>query len=395
MSARIVIRKLEKRFEMLCTRNSRQVISFILLGTISLSCNKDTLVGPVETWDLAGRILFQPYGNGPYQSQGIWAIDLNTPAVNVTIAYPAGYGFRLSPDNKTIVAIGSPTPSDPWTLFTVQLDRLNVTRLPRYGRYIEWEAGYSPEGTKIVFIAEFTALGSPHPSAMCVVDSDGTGFRTITDSTQSQSPPGWPTWSPNGLKIAYIKNLQPGSPSPAFLSFISPDGFNQQDRGDAYAPFPPRWSRDGQKIAFGRMLTAAGDTNATRLFVFDMQTNTSQQIAPNDKVTPWGVSWTADGKLACVGNDYNGQALAGSHSVLLCSPTTLQIEKVLVAGGFRMLTLVSSPDGKYVGILGIRSEEEGFALYVVRTDGVGFRFVKTIMSYSDYVLNQHNAYWIR
>jgi Tol biopolymer transport system component len=376
-------------------RDSIRIVSFIFLSITLLSCNKDTAVNAVETWDLAGRILFQPYGNGPYQSQGVWAIDINTPAVNVTIAYPAGYAFRLSPDSKTLVAIGSPTPSDPWLLFTVGLDRLNVTSLPRHGRYLEWEAGWSPDGAKIVFIAEFTALGSPHPYAICVVNSDGTGFRTLTDSTQSQSPPGWPTWSPDGSKIAYIRNLQPGSPSPAYLSFVTPDGSNQQDCGDAYAPFPPLWSKDGQKIAFGRMLTTGGDTNATRLFVFDTQSNTCQQIAPNEKLTPWGLSWTSTGKLACVGSDYNGQALAGGHSVLLCSPTTLQVEKVLVPGGFRMLTLVSSPDANYIGILGIRTEEEGFALYVVRTDGTGFRFVRTILSYSDYVLNQNNACWIR
>jgi len=143
------------------------------------------------------------------------------------------------------------------------------------------------------------------------------------------------------------------------------------------------------------MLTTAGDTNATRLFVLNTQSNTSDQIAPHDKVTPWGLTWTSTGKIACVGSDNNGQALSGGHSVLLCSPTTLQVETVLVSGGFGVITLVSSPDGRYIGILGIRTEEEGFALYVVRTDGSGFRFVKTLLTYSDYDLHQHNAYSIR
>jgi len=379
---------------MLDKRNLIGTVLFFFLNILFLSCTEETTVEPTNTWDLSGRILFQPYGNGPYQSQGVWAIDLNTSAVSVTIAYPSGYAFRLSSNSKNIVAVGSPTPVDPWSLFTVEVDRLKITKLPRYGRYFEWDPGWSPDGSKIVFIAEFIALGSPHPYAICVVDSNGSGFQALTDSTQNQNPPGWPTWSPDGSKIAYIRNLHPGSPSPAYLSLISPDGSDQQDYGDAYAPIPPVWSKDGQRIAFGRIVTAEGDTNAARLFIFDIQTNTSQQVAPNYKVTPRGISWLSNGKIACVGNDYNNQSQSGDHSVLLCSPSNLQVENVLVEGGFRIITLVSSPDSKFIGILGVRNEEEGFALYIVRTDGSDFRFVKTIMSFSDYVLNQHNAYWV-
>jgi Tol biopolymer transport system component len=373
----------------------RQIASTIFLCTAFFACNDAEIMETADTWDLAGRVFFQPQGNGPYQSGGVWVLDLNTPDANVTIAYPAGYAFRLSMDGKKIVAVGPPSPSDTWGLFTVALDQLVVSKIPRSGRYLEWDPAWSPDAKKIAFLAEFTALGAPHPYAISTINSDGTDFQAITDTTQSQSPPSWPTWSPDGSKIAYIRNLQPGSPSPALLALILPDGSGQEDLGDAYAPYPPRWSNDGRMIAYGRFLTNPGDTNATRVFIYDTQSGTANQLAPDAELTPWGLTWLISGELACIGNDYNGQPLAGGLSILVCSPTTRQVEKILVSGGFLTASLISSPDGIYVGILGIRSEEEGYSFFVVRSDGTGFRFIKTLMSYSDFVLQQHNVYWVQ
>ena len=372
-------------------------IFWMLLTIAGFACkNDETIVDPlIEDWSVSGRILYQRRIYGADQSPTTFIFDLGASNSDPKVVSLAGYFVHLSDDGKRIVAVGPTFPSDyTWNLFTVDIDSGTIRNVPRSGRYREWDARWSPDGSRIIFAAEYIAVPWPDPHAICTVKPDGSDFHALTDTTQTQSPPTWPTFSPSGSEIAYIRNLHPGSPSPAVLAIISPDGLHQVDLGDAYAPVPPEWSPNGQFIVYARLLTAPGDTNAVRVFVYNVVSSTSSQVAPGAKVTPFGMIWTADGKLACVGNANNYNPASGSGlSVLLCSATTLQVEKVLVDGGFKMTSLVASPNGKYVGIFGIRNQQEGYAFYLSKTQQGGLRFVKSLSSYSDSTLFQYNPYW--
>jgi serine/threonine protein kinase len=108
----------------------------------------------------------------------------------------------------------------------------------------EFDASFSPDGTKVAFASDRTGEGNE----IWVANADGTGRRPVTKGTRK--PEGSPRWSPDGQWLAYDalgddgqRHVyvidQAGGPSRALPSKV---GFYDQ---------LPSWSRDGKWIYFG------------------------------------------------------------------------------------------------------------------------------------------------
>jgi len=81
-------------------------------------------------------------------------------------------------------------------IYVVNADGSDLTNLtkddPKGGAYPTW----SPDGTKIAYMA-----GGEGPSTLYVMNADGSGKMHLSKNTVSDTTP---AWSPDGTKIAYV-----------------------------------------------------------------------------------------------------------------------------------------------------------------------------------------------
>jgi serine/threonine-protein kinase len=145
----------------------------------------------------------------------------------------------------------------------------------------------SPDGQSLAFYS----LAEGH---IYVARSDGTGLRQVTgDSAHDRLP----RWSPDGNRIAFFSNRAPKLQ----LWSIRSDGselrqLTDADSGMAY----PIWSPDGAHMA-GSIAMAQGGSSV----VFDPNRPWTSQVhedlpAPDRSLTPYYVnSWSPDGQRIC------------------------------------------------------------------------------------------------
>jgi Tol biopolymer transport system component len=108
----------------------------------------------------------------------------------------------------------------------------------------EFDASFSPDGSKIAFSSDRTGEGNE----IWIVNSDGTGRRPVTSGVRR--PEGSPRWSPDGRRLAF--------------DGLGDDGMRHvyvvDEAGGAIKPLPskpgsndqlPSWSRDGKWVYFG------------------------------------------------------------------------------------------------------------------------------------------------
>ena len=105
----------------------------------------------------------------------------------------------------------------------------------------------------------------------------------------------FPTWSPDGTRIAFLRGRpgsSPGSPrSPTALMVMAADGTDE--RVAPHSPgllihHPPAWSPDGTRLAVARHSTS----NGTGLWVVDVDGETATHLTPAVS----GAAWSPDGK---------------------------------------------------------------------------------------------------
>jgi Tol biopolymer transport system component len=126
-----------------------------------------------------------------------------------------------------------------YEIYSMNPDGSSPTRLTSVADF-DWNPAWSPDGTKIAWMARRTGTGFGDVWKM---NADGTSKVRLT-TTNGDTP----AWSPDGTKIAYTG---PGNPYGNDVWVMNADGTNQTrlttwQNVDAY----PAWSPDGTKIAF-------------------------------------------------------------------------------------------------------------------------------------------------
>ncbi len=174
-----------------------------------------------------------------------------------------------------------------------------VTREAESGRDAA-QPVWVPGGRQIAFTL-ITITNGRHRSDVYVVNPDGTGLRSLTQ-TAGQASSWHPTWSPDGSKVAF----QSDRDGKTELYTMNADGSGLRRLTDTpgtgrYAG-QPAWSPDGQQIAFD-----SNHSGREEIYLFDVKTSHVRALTetPNGKES-WNADWSPDGRSIVFGSNRDG-----------------------------------------------------------------------------------------
>src|SRR3989344_3868053 len=141
-------------------------------------------------------------------------------------------------ERKSRIAFESDRDGD-FEIYVMDPDGTNVVNLTNNAIHDRWPT-WSPDGTRIAFIS---GLGN---SDVYIMDANGKNQERVTTNSGDGKPP---QWSPDGKKFAFVSYRSPGTGSDIhIIDMESKNVLRLTD--DAALDIEPRWSPDGSRIAF-------------------------------------------------------------------------------------------------------------------------------------------------
>ena len=203
-------------------------------------------------------------------------------------------------------------------IWTMAADGGTQTRIVASGPGEATQPAWSPDGSRIVYVAWAHAGTDELVADLWTVAPDGSDARQIT------SDPEWdwiPAWSPDGAWIAFTSRPTPATPAAAPLGqpqaggapdvvagtaggwsiyLVRPDGTERRQLTTGGESMAPVWSPDGSRIAYHG--TRDGNLD---IFVANAD-GTSEQRVTDDPGADWSPIWSPDGTRLIFTSDRSG-----------------------------------------------------------------------------------------
>jgi TolB protein len=236
-------------------------------------------------------------------------------------------------------------------------------------------------GGKIVFVRDVRERPA---CQIAVVNGDGSRQHGLASFCRTTGGVSWPTWSPNGSRIAYIRS-RPLSGGDASLWVMRADGTRRRKVLGVPSPVgldTPSWSPDGLRIAFGAQNGGVRDpaSGAIDVYVVNVGGDGLQNVTQNKRCPgpPAGLwqhvfywpDWSPDGRrIAFERGDPCAPQVRGDEGLGLFVQT-------LETGEVTQLTSGDaghpawSPNGRKIAF------EHLYGLATVNADGSGERVIR-------------------
>jgi Tol biopolymer transport system component len=235
----------------------------------------------------------------------------------------------------------SDLPSD---VYVMNADGSSQTRLTN-DRFSQWTPSWSPDGIKIAFNSNQSGTYQIY-----VMNADGSG---LTQLTHDKSDHWDPAWSPDGTRIAF--GATPGGGNFALYVMNADGGGLKQLTSNSDNDWGPAWSPDGTKVAFN-----ARRNGSLQVYVMNADGSDQRQLTTGGKDN-WGPAWSPDGTKIAFTSERNGNL-----QLYLMNPDGSNQAR-LISDSFNDWWPAYSPDGRKIAFV---SDQGGNAdIYLMNTDG--------------------------
>jgi Tol biopolymer transport system component len=266
------------------------------------------------------------------------------------------------PGENGKIAFSSQRDGDYYEIYVMDADGSNPTRLTNNASLDSYPS-WSPDGTKIAFVSGRDTGGA---FQIYVMDADGSGLIRLSNGIGEDAHP---SWSPDGTKIAFASTKHGAYE----IYVMDADGSNptRLTNNPGWDDTFPSWSPDGTKIAFGKEGATLARYAKMEIYVMDADGSnptklTNKDAAAQDASSDTQPSWSPDGtKIAFASNR------DGNFEIY-----------VMNADGSNQTNLSNnnnatdahpswSPDGTKIAFFSARHGGGAFQIYVMDADGSG------------------------
>jgi Tol biopolymer transport system component len=232
------------------------------------------------------------------------------------------------------------------------------------------ELSFSPDGERMAF-----ADASQDSSGIATAAADGSGVRHLTDGRNDS----WPSWSPDGSKIAFSGTefdpnaskcaLRVDYDCPTDIYVMNSDGSDLTRLATSPGPdFQPVWSPDGTQIAFVAVpRTGSADT---LIWVMNADGSGARPVSSDVGGYETWPAWSPDGSLIVFAAVRNRR-----DAVYGVAPDGSGVHAITAGNGVD--TPAWSPDGSLIAYTAVDPKTGVLSLYTMRPDGSDATLVAT------------------
>lgn len=190
------------------------------------------------------------YASDRSGNDDIWVVHADGSGARNLTDHPASDSHpNWSPDARRIVFCSTRGDGQNDDIYVVDADGSHLRRLTDNG--LDWDTfpSFSPDGRRILVRRLMRVRGSEGTltnSEIMVMNADGTGAVNLTRHPWFD---GWPSWSPDGRRVAFSSNRS----DPYQIYVMNADGSGLLRIVDSpYTDVRPQWLPDGRGIIFNR-----------------------------------------------------------------------------------------------------------------------------------------------